>query len=135
MAYAIMDIDGIGPLMAHKLKTLGIRTTEKLLETAKTAKGRKELAAKLGVDDKTVLRWANLADRMRIKGVGEDYAELLQAAGVDTIKELKYRNVGKLAEAMKVANRRKPLVRVLPSEKRVKRWIEQARQLPPKISY
>jgi predicted flap endonuclease-1-like 5' DNA nuclease len=135
MAYAIMDIDGIGAAMAAKLRAIGIRTTEAFLEAAKNVKGRKALATNLGVDEKTILRWANLVDRMRIKGVGEDYAELLQAAGVDTIRELKYRNVEKLARAMAEANRQRKLVRLVPSQKHVKRWIEHARQLPPKITY
>ena len=100
MSYAIMDIDGIGPPMAAKLRALGIRTSAALLEAAKDVRGRKALAARLGVDEKTILKWANLVDRMRIKGVGEEYAELLQAAGVDTIRELKYRNVGRLAAAL-----------------------------------
>ena len=136
MSYAIMDIKGIGPLMAERLKEkAGIRTTEKLLETAKSAKGRKELAAKIGVDEKTILRWANLADRMLIKGIGEDYAELLQVVGVDTVKELKYRNVAKLASAMREANKKNKLVRLLPSERRVQRWVDQARKLELKITY
>jgi predicted flap endonuclease-1-like 5' DNA nuclease len=135
MSYAIIDIQGIGPLMAEKLKKVGIRTTAKLLEAAKSAKGRKELAAKIGVDEKTILRWANLADRMRIKGVGEDYAKLLQAVGVDTVKELKYRNVAKLASAMREANQKSKLVQLLPSERRVQRWVDQAKQLPLKITY
>jgi predicted flap endonuclease-1-like 5' DNA nuclease len=135
VSYPIMDIEGIGPLMAAKLKTLGIRTTGKLLEAARTAKARKSLATRLGVDEKTVLRWANLADRMRIKGVGEPYAELLQAVGVDTVKELKYRNVSNLAKAMAEANRKQKLVRLLPSEKRIERWIAEAKVLPLKIRY
>jgi len=135
MSYSIMDIEGIGPLAAGKLKRVGIRTTEKLLEAARTAKGRKALAAKIDVDERTILRWANLVDRMRIKGVGEDYANLLQAVGVDTVKELKYRNVGKLASAMREANKKTKLVRLLPSEQRVRRWVELAKQLPLKISY
>jgi predicted flap endonuclease-1-like 5' DNA nuclease len=135
MSYAVMDIKGIGPLMAEKLKKVGIRTTAKLLETAASAKGRKELAAKIGVDEKTVLRWANLVDRMRIKGIGEDYATLLQEVGVDTVKELKYRNVAKLASAMREANKRNKKVRLLPSERRVQRWVDQAKQLPLKITY
>ena len=135
MAYSITDIEGIGPLAAGKLKRVGIRTTEKLLEAARTAKGRKTLAAKIDADERTILRWANLVDRMRIKGVGEDYANLLQAVGVDTVKELKYRNVGKLASAMREANKKTKLVRLLPSERRVRRWVEHARQLPLKISY
>ena len=135
MSYSILDIEGIGPLAAGKLRKVGIRTTEKLLEAAKTAKGRKTLAARIDVDERTILRWANLVDRMRIKGVGEDYANLLQAVGVDTVKELKYRNVGKLASAMREANKKTKLVRLLPSEQRVRRWVEHARQLPLKISY
>jgi predicted flap endonuclease-1-like 5' DNA nuclease len=135
MSYAVMDIKGIGPLMADKLKKQGIRTTAKLLETAASAKGRKELAAKIGVDEKTVLRWANLVDRMRIKGIGEDYATLLQDVGVDTVKELKHRNVAKLASAMREANKRNKKVRLLPSERRVQRWVDQAKQLPLKITY
>ena len=135
MSYAIMDIKGIGPLMAEKLKKVGIRTTAKLLETAKSAKGRKELAAKIGVDEKTILRWANLADRMRIKGVGEDYAKLLQVVGVDTVKELKYRTPGRLAEAMSAANSKHKRVRLLPSQKRVAAWIEAAKKLDQKIKY
>jgi predicted flap endonuclease-1-like 5' DNA nuclease len=135
VSYPIMAIAGIGPLVALKLKKLGIRTTGTLLEAARTAKARKALAAKIDVDEPTVLRWANLADRMRIKGVGEPYAELLQAVGVDTVKELKYRNVGNLAKAMADANRKRKLVQLVPSEKRIERWIAQARELPPKISY
>jgi len=135
MSYAVMDIKGIGPLMADKLKKVGIRTTAKLLETAASAKGRKELAARIGVDEKTILRWANLVDRMRIKGIGEDYAQLLQEVGVDTVKELKYRNVAKLASAMREVNKKNKLVRLLPSERRVQRWVDAAKVLPLKITY
>jgi len=134
-SYSITDINGIGPLAADKLKKVGIRTAAKLLEAAKSAKGRKALAAKIGVDEKTILRWANLVDRMRIKGVGEDYAKLLQAVGVDTVKELKHRNVAKLASAMREANKKTKLVRLLPSEGRVQRWVDHAKQLPLKITY
>ncbi len=135
MSYPISAIAGIGPAMAARLKAVGIRTTEKLLEAAKSAKGRKELAQKLGVDEHMVLRWANLADRMRIKGVREPYAQLLQDAGVDTVRELKYRNPGRLAEAMSSANAKHKRVRLLPSEKRVKAWIDAARKLDQKIKY
>jgi hypothetical protein len=121
--------------MAARLKALGIRTTEKLLEAAKSAKDRKTLGEKLGVDEHTVLRWANLADRMRIKGVREPYAELLKDAGVDTVRELGYRNPGRLAQKMAEANARNKRVRLLPSEKRVERWIQAARKLEPKIRY
>ena len=135
MSYPLTAIAGIGPAMTARLKALGIRTTEKLLEAARSAKDRKILAAELDVDEPTVLRWANLADRMRIKGVREPYAELLKDAGVDTVKELKYRNPGRLAEAMAAANAQYKRVQLLPSEKRVGRWIESARRLDLKIRY
>jgi predicted flap endonuclease-1-like 5' DNA nuclease len=135
MSYPIADIAGIGPDAASALKTVGIRTTTRLLEAAKNPKGRQRLAQQIRVDEKCILRWANLADRMRIKGVGEDYAELLRAAGVDTVKELKYRNPERLAKAMKEANAKRKLVRVLPSDRAVVRWIESAKRLQIKISY
>jgi len=135
MSYPITDIEGIQADSAATLKSVGIRTTAKLLEAAKNPKGRKALAEKTGIDEKRILRWANMADRMRIKGVGEEYAELLQAAGVDTVRELKYRNPANLAKAMAQANSKRKLVRVLPSEKAVVRWIEQAKKLPLKITY
>jgi predicted flap endonuclease-1-like 5' DNA nuclease len=135
MSYPISDIEGIEPESAATLKSVGIRTTERLLEAAKNPKGRRALSEKTGIDEKRILRWANMADRMRIKGVGEEYAELLQAAGVDTVRELKYRNPCNLAKAMAQANAKRKLVRVLPSEKAVVRWIEQAKKLPLKITY
>jgi predicted RecB family nuclease len=135
VAYLLSAIAGIEPEMAARLKAENIRTTGELLEAAKTFKARKLLATKLGTDEKTVLRWANLADRMRLKGVREPYAELLREAGVDTIKELKYRNPGKLAEAMAAANRKRKLVRLLPQQKRIAGWIAQAKALPQKITY
>jgi predicted flap endonuclease-1-like 5' DNA nuclease len=135
MTYPVTDIAGIGPEVAATLRSFGIRTTAKLLDEARTPRARQRLASKTGIDEKRILRWANMADRMRIKGVGEDYAELLQAAGVDTVKELKYRNPAKLAKAMAEANARRKLVRVLPSDRAVERWIEHAKRLQLKISY
>jgi len=134
-SYPISDIDGIGPEEALVLKKVGIRTTGGLLEAAKSPKGRKALAGKTGIDERCLLKWANAADRMRIKGIGEDYAELMRAAGVDTVRELKHRNARRLAEAMRNANAKRKLVDFLPSEKAVARWIEHAKKLPPKISY
>lgn len=135
MLYSLMDIEGIGPVMAAKLKKLGIRTTAKLLEAAKTAKQRKILAAKLEIDERVLLRWVTLADRMRIKGVGEPYAKLLQVAGVDTVKELKHRNVENLVKELRKANLKLNLVRQPPSERRVAKWKEIAKGLPPVITY
>lgn len=135
MSYPITDIDGIDGEVAVVLKSAGIRSSDRLLEAARTVKGRKTLAAKTGYDEKRLLYWANIADRMRIKGVRKEYAELLQAAGVDTVKELKVRNPAKLAQAMAEANSKRKLVRLLPSERAVARWIENARELPLKIRY
>ena len=135
MSYPITDIDGVDGDAAVVLKSAGIRSTDRLLEAARTVKGRKILAEKTGFDEKRLLSWANVADRMRIKGISKEYAELLQAAGVDTVKELKYRNPSNLAKAMADANKKRRLVRLLPSEKVVKRWIENAKLLPLKITY
>jgi predicted flap endonuclease-1-like 5' DNA nuclease len=134
-SYPITDIDGIEAEVAATLKSGGIRTTGKLLETARSPKGRRMLAEQTGVDEKKILCWANLADKMRIKGVGEEYAGLLHAAGVDTVKDLKYRNPANLAKALAAANAKRKLVRLLPSEKAVLRWIEHAKKLPLKITY
>ena len=135
MSYPITDIDGIDGDVAVILKSVGIRSSDRLLEAARTVRGRKALAGKTGFNEKQLLYWANVADRMRIKGVRKEYAELLQAAGVDTVKELQYRNPCNLAKAMADANKKKRLVRLLPSEQVVKRWIENAKILPLKISY
>jgi hypothetical protein len=135
MSYPITDIEGINGDVAAVLKSAGIRSTDRLLEAARTVKGRKTLAVRTGFDEKLLLCWANVADRMRIKGISKEYAELLQAAGVDTVKELKYRNPLNLAKAMSDANKRRKVVRLLPSEKVVKRWIENAKILPLKITY
>jgi len=135
MPFSISELDGLGPGFAIKMRKAGIRTTEKLLETAKSLKGRQMLAEKTEIDQKQLLCVANLIDRMRIKGVGPEYAELLKAAGVNTIRELRYRNPARLAEAMAQANLDRKLVRVLPSQHTVERWIDQAKKLPVKISY
>jgi predicted flap endonuclease-1-like 5' DNA nuclease len=135
MPSSLSDLDGLGPGFAVKLKKVGIRTTEKLLESAKSLKGRKTLSGKTEIDEQQLLRVANLIDRMRIKGVGQEYAELLEAVGVVTVKELRYRNPARLAQAMAEANAKRRLVRVLPSEHTVGRWIDHAKKLPVKISY
>ena len=135
MTYPITDIEGIDGEAAKTLKSVGIRSTGRLLEAARTVKGRKLLAEKTCIDAKQWLCWANVADRMRIRGISKEYAELLHAAGVDTVKDLKYRNPANLAKAMADANKRRKMVRLLPSEKAVGRWIEHAKKLPLKISY
>ena len=135
MSYPITDIEGIDGEAANILRTVGIRSTERLLEAARTVRGRKMLAIRTGFDEKQLLCWANVADRMRIKGVRKEYAELLQAAGVDTVKELKYRNPANLAKAMAEANKRRKMVNLLPSERVVSNWIESAKKLQLKITY
>jgi predicted flap endonuclease-1-like 5' DNA nuclease len=135
MSYPITDIEGIDGENAAILKSVGIRSTERLLEAARTVKGRKALAEKTGFDEKQLLCWANVADRMRIRGISKEYAELLQAAGVYTVKELRYRSPANLAKAMADANKKRKMVRLLPSETVVCRWIESAQKLPLKITY
>ncbi|MDI4667052.1 DUF4332 domain-containing protein [Xanthobacter autotrophicus] len=136
MSYPIIDIEGIGAVFAEKLKSAaGITTTDALLEKAKSPKARKELAGSTGIDESRLLKWANMADLMRIKGVGQEYSELLEAAGVDTIKELKTRVPANLAKAMAEINATKKLVRALPTESMVEKWVAQAKELPPILSY
>ena len=135
MPRSIDDLKTIGPGVAALFKSAGIRSTAKLLRVAKDPRGRKRLAEKTGLDEKCILRSANMADRMRVKGVGEDYAVLLEAAGVDTVRELKYRNPRNLAKAMADANTKRKLVQLLPSEKAIERWIEHAKRLELMISY
>jgi predicted RecB family nuclease len=135
MTYPISKIDGLTAYAASKLKSAGIRTMEGLLEAARTAKGRKDLACKTGFKEQQLLEWANLADCMRIPGMGKAKAELLRASGVNTVREFTHRNPGRLAQAMREANDKRKLVQVLPSEKTVEQLIEKARKLPLKISY
>jgi len=135
MSYPISTIEEIGVDEVTALKSVGIRTTDGLLEAAKSPKGRKLLAASAKLDEKKLLRWANIADKLRIKGMGKEYAGLLREVGVDTVKELKYRNPARLAQTMAEANKKRKLVRFLPSEKLVTRWVEHARKLPQKITY
>ncbi len=135
MGYPITDIRGIGADTAMLLKSEGIRTTVGLLRLAKTPKQRLKIAETVGTDDKLVLDWVTAADRMRVKGVGWEYAELLRAAGVKTVNELKYRNPQKLVDQMTEANAKRKLVRLLPTVSMVQRWIENAKRLPPAIRY
>jgi predicted RecB family nuclease len=135
MSYSIIAIEDIDADDAEKLKSVGIRTTEKLLEAAKSPSGRRQLAAMTKLDEKRLLRWANIADKLRIRGMGKEYAGLLREVGVDTVRELRYRNPERLAKSMAEANKRRKLVRFLPSEKLVQRWVDQAKKLPQKITY
>jgi predicted RecB family nuclease len=135
MTYPLSQIEGLTAYSAAKLKSLGIRTTEALLEAARTVKGRKALAAKTGISEQQLLEWANFSDYMRIPGMGKAKVGLVRAAGVPTVRELALRNPSRLAQNMKDVNTKRKLVRVMPSEKSVEQLIAQARKLQPKISY
>ncbi len=131
----IIDVEGIGPKYAEKLIKAGVSTTSALLEAGATPNGRKELAAKAGIGEALILEWVNHVDLYRIKGVGSEYSDLLEAAGVDTIPELAQRKAAHLTEKMAAVNLEKKLVRKLPVEKQVADWIEQAKKLPRVITY
>jgi predicted flap endonuclease-1-like 5' DNA nuclease len=131
----IIDVEGIGSKYAEKLQKVGLKTTEALLKAGSTPKGRKELAEKTGISDAQILKWVNHVDLYRIKGVGSEYSELLEAAGVDTIPELAQRKAGNLIQKIVEVNAAKKLVRKLPVEKQVADWIEQAKKLPRVITY
>lgn len=118
-----------------KLIDSGVKSMEKLLETCSTKKGRMELAEKTGISEKLILKWANHADLSRIKGIGGEYAELLEAAGVDTVPELATRKAENLYKKMVEVNEAKSLVRKLPTEKQVTGWVEQAKDLPRVMQY
>jgi predicted flap endonuclease-1-like 5' DNA nuclease len=132
---SIIDIEGIGSIYKEKLNAIGVKTTEQLLWLGASPKGREELAADADIPEKLILEWVNLADLMRIRGVGEEYSDLLEEAGVDTVKELRVRNPENLYEAIVMTNKTKKLVRRTPSLKQVKKWVEQAKTLPPMVTY
>jgi predicted flap endonuclease-1-like 5' DNA nuclease len=133
--HKIEDIEGIGSVKGKKLRAAGVKGTASLLASAATPKQRKALAEKSGLDEAQILKFANMADLYRVKGIGSEYAELLEAAGVDTVPELAKRKAANLAQAMSTANAAKKLVRQLPSEKQVLKWIEQAKSLPRFLKY
>lgn len=123
------EIEGIGPAYAEKLEAAGVRNVEHLLELGGTKKGRQELAEQAGVAEALVLRWVNHADLMRIDGVGPEYAELLEAAGVDSVPELAQRKAANLTAAMEKANAERTRVQRTPSEKVVEKWVAEAKAL------
>lgn len=131
----ILAIEGIGSANARRLQEQNIRTTEALLKSGATPGGRRKLAAATGLAEDAILEWVNRADLMRVKGVGEEYSDLLEVAGVDTVKELRRRNPENLHKAMLAANAEKNLVRRPPALSEVERWIEHAKALEPAVSY
>lgn len=135
MAYQITEIEGIGPAFAKKLSVAGITNTDHLLAQCASRAGRKTTAEKTDLTEAQLLKWANMADLMRISGVGEEYSELLEAAGVDTVKELRNRRSDNLTAKMAEVNEAKKLVRQAPSEAQVTKWVEQAKTLDPLITH
>lgn len=131
----ITKIEGIGPAYAAKMNRAGIATTERLLVVAAKRKGRQELAEQTGIPEKIILEWINRADLMRINGVGEEYSDLLEAAGVDTVKELRNRNAENLFQTLITTNSSKKLVRRVPSLSKVRHWIEIAASLEPVVTH
>lgn len=131
----ITEIEGIGPEIAKKLSSAGITTTEGLIGKCGSAKGRKEIAAKTGLGEKDLLEWTNHADLFRIKGVGSEYSDLLEAVGVDSCAELAKRKAPNLTKKMEEVNAEKKLVRRTPPESVVEDWINQAKKLPKVVTH
>jgi predicted flap endonuclease-1-like 5' DNA nuclease len=131
----IVDVEGIGPVYGEKLEAVGVKTTDDLLQRGATQKGREELEAASGIGRVLILKWVNRVDLYRIDGVGSEYSDLLEVAGVDTIPELAYRNAANLTETLAEANASRSLVRRLPTLEVVADWIEQAKKLPRVVQY
>jgi predicted flap endonuclease-1-like 5' DNA nuclease len=131
----LSTIEGIGPAVSDKLKAAGVRSVEALLKAGATSAGRRAISEKSGIDESRILKFVNHADLMRIRGVGGEYSELLEAAGVDSVPELAQRNADNLAQKMADMNARKKVVRVVPSSKSVKKWVSQAKQLRRVVSH
>jgi predicted flap endonuclease-1-like 5' DNA nuclease len=131
----ILDVEGIGPVSAKKLKRAGVGSTDSLLSMGGTAAGRKELAKKSGISEKLILEWVNHVDLFRINGVGEEYADLLEEAGVDTVVELAKRKADNLHAKMAEVNVSKNLVNKMPALSQVEDWVAQAKKLPRAVYY
>ena len=132
---SLIRIEGIGNKYATKLKMVGISTTAALLEKGRTPQGRKDIAEKSGITKTLILEWVNLADLFLIKGVGEEYSDLLEEAGVDTVVELAQRNPANLYASVVDVNKKKKLVRKLPTEDQIRDWVKQAKKLPRVVEY
>jgi len=135
MDYKVIDIEGVGPVYAEKLQAAGINTSADLLASGATAKGRKTLVETTGITPKLILKWVNHCDLYRIKGVGPQFAELLEAAGVDTVKEFRHRVAANLQPKLVEVNDQRKLTGRVPSVAEVERMIAQAGELEPIVSY
>lgn len=135
MSYKIDEIEGIGAAYAEKLQEAGIRTTDDLLDRCETRRGRAALAEATGISEKLILKWTNHADLFRIKGVAGQFAELLEAAGVDTVKEFRHRVAANLQPKLVEVNDQKNLCNRVPSITELQKMIDQAKELEPVITY
>ena len=131
----LTTVEGIGEVQAKKLTEAGIGTTDALLEQGKTPAGRRKIAEETGISGKQILKWINRVDLFRIRGIGEEYADLLELSGVDTVPELSQRNPEHLYQAIREVNAEKKLVRQLPGQEQVRQWVAQAKGLPRVIEY
>lgn len=135
MAKKITDIEGVGPANQKKLAKAGIKSVSKLLEKGCTKKGRKEIAEASDLDEAKVLDWVNMADLFRIKGIAGQFSELLKAAGVDTVKELRNRNAENLHAKLLEVNATKQFTHVVPGQKQIESFVDQAKKLEPMVTY
>lgn len=135
MSYSIDEIEGIGAEFKRKLNDVGIKTSHDLLSRCGEKRGRDGVSTESGISEKLLLEWANQADLMRINGVGEEFADLLEAAGVDTVKELATRNAENLAVALAECNAKKNLTNRVPSAETVQKWVDDAQGMKPMISH
>ena len=135
MNYKIIDIQGIGPVYAEKLTAVGIQTVADLLEKGKTSKGRKELEQTTGIRHDLILTWVNHADLFRVKGIGPQFSELLEAAGVDTVKELAHRNATNLEKTLTEVNEKEHRTRRVPTAAELQKMIDQAKEMPGVVTY
>lgn len=133
--YKIVEIEGIGKAYANKLEKAGITKVSDLLEKGATRKGRKDLAEATGIDESLILKWVNAADLFRIPGIGSEYAELLEKAGVDSVKELRNRKPENLYTTLAEINEKHKLVRKLPGPGQVEGWVQAAKELEPVVKY
>lgn len=131
----LKDVEGIGKTYAGKLSSIGVRTTDRLLKVASHKRGREDIALETGISEKLILEWVNLADLMRVKGIGEEYSDLLEEAGVDSVKELRNRVPENLHKKILQINQTKSLVRRNPSLNEVKRWVIEAKTLRPMVTH
>lgn len=135
MAYSVEDIEGVGKNFAAKLEAANIRSVDALLESGKTPAGRRQVAADTGIAEEKILKWVNHCDLMRLKGVGPQISELLESAGVDTVKELRRRNAENLHTAMAETNTKRNLMNQLPSAGQIQGFIDQAKEMEPMVTH